>query len=272
MRRLPPLALLLAVLSLAACLPALARPLVQLDLVDRDTGQWLPSQPHRGERWIAGDPGHRYAVRLTNTSGERVLVVLSVDGVNAITGQTASPSQAGYVLGPWESAEITGWRKSMGEVAQFVFSAPHDSYASRTGRPRNVGVIGIAVYTEAAPHRQPPSAPPIAGAQARAAQEAAAATDDGQARRAASADAYSVPAPSAPPGIGTGHGARESSWTQRTHFVRSARPAQIEQLRYDTRENLIARGILRERRMPPWPRPAPQAFPQGFVADPPYRR
>jgi hypothetical protein len=68
-------------------------------------------------------------VRLTNTVGERVLVVLSVDGVNAVTGETANPSQAGYVLDPWQSTEIAGWRKSLDDVAQFVFTDLPDSYA-----------------------------------------------------------------------------------------------------------------------------------------------
>ena len=104
--------LLAAVLSAAACLPLNASPLVDLAVVDRDSGQWLPDVRHRGERWIAGTPGHRYGVRLTNTSGERVLVVLSVDGINAVTGDTAHPSQAGYVLEPWQSSEIAGWSKS----------------------------------------------------------------------------------------------------------------------------------------------------------------
>ena len=116
--------LLLAVVYLAtACTSVNATPLVNLAVVDRDSGQWLPDVRHRGERWIAGTPGHRFAVRLTNTSGGRVLVVLSVDGVNAVTGDTAHPSQAGYVLEPWQSSEIAGWRKSTEDIAQFVLPA-----------------------------------------------------------------------------------------------------------------------------------------------------
>ena len=78
---------------LAACVPAQARPLVDVSVVDRDSGQWLPQHPHRGEVWVAGTPGHRYSVRLANTTGERVLVVLSVDGINAVTGQTAKATE-----------------------------------------------------------------------------------------------------------------------------------------------------------------------------------
>src|SRR5208337_3068580 len=74
--------------------------------------------------------------------------VMSVDGVNVITGDTASPRQAGYVLAPLESADIGGWRKSLSRTAAFYFTALPDSYAARTGRPDNVGVIGVALYRE----------------------------------------------------------------------------------------------------------------------------
>lgn len=111
------------------------QPPVQLSVIDREQDDPLRQYPYRGQRWIEGTPGHRYAVRLQNTTDQRVLVVLSVDGVNAITGATASPGQSGYVLDPWQSSEITGWRKSPAEVAQFVFTDNNDSYASRTGRP-----------------------------------------------------------------------------------------------------------------------------------------
>jgi hypothetical protein len=96
------LLLSLALLLTNACSPLSARPLVEVSVVDRDTGQWLRQYPHRGDTWVPGTPGSRYSVRLSNNTGERVLVVLSVDGINAVTGQTASPSQAGYVLEPWE--------------------------------------------------------------------------------------------------------------------------------------------------------------------------
>ena len=53
-----------------------------------------------GTRYVVGKPGNEYAIRVRNASGERALAVMSVDGVNVITGDTASPSQSGYVLGP----------------------------------------------------------------------------------------------------------------------------------------------------------------------------
>lgn len=254
----------------AACMPLSARPLVDLAVVDRDSGRWLPQYHGRGDAWVAGVPGHRYAVRLTNTTGERVLVVLSVDGVNAVSGEDADPAQAGYVLAPWQSTEIAGWRKSLDDVAQFYFTDLPDSYAARTGRPGNVGVIGIAVFREARRwrHHRPPYVPlpypPYPHGR-----------DEARASGAAPADAEAA-ADSAPGAeraiaqqrIGTGHGEREWSPVNSTEFVRATRtPVQIVQLRYDAPQRLAALGIL-----PHWQsrRPRePQAFPGGFVADPP---
>lgn len=255
--------LTLALLAASACSPPLyARTPVQLEVIDRDSGQWLPEYRHRGDTWIAGAPGHRYAVRLTNTSSERVLVVLSVDGVNAISGETADPSQAGYVLWPGQRTDVNGWRKSLDEVAQFVFTDFPDAYAARTGRPDNVGVIGIAVFAEAGP---PTSEAPVAAqddmpANARRSPEAAPAAS-AAGRSAEEADAANQQ-------IGTGHGAREYARVEQTEFLRATvRPVQVTQLRYDDGDALAARGII------PWQghgnRHGPQAFPGGFVADPP---
>lgn len=267
---------LLAIVSIlaGACMPAAARSLVTLDVIDRDSGAWLAPTPHRGDRWIAGVPGHRYAVRLTNTSSARVLVVLSVDGVNAVTGQTASPSQAGYVLEPWQSTEVAGWRKSMDDIAQFVFTDLPDSYAARTGRPFDVGVIGIAVFEERRYRPLPlPTAPPIAQSSSKADRVNVTGNRAGAGARAESAAAAptAAAADAAAPAqrMGTGHGAREWAPTSRTTFVRATtHAAQISSLRYDDVENLVSRGVL-----PRWPHPRrdarPDAFPAGFVADPP---
>lgn len=254
-----PALLLSAVLLAGACPPADARPLVELSVVDRDSSRTLPEYAAHGQAWIAGTPGHRYAVRLRNRSGGRVLVVLSVDGVNAVSGQTADPAQAGYVLSPWESAEIAGWRKSLQEVAQFVFTDLADAYATRTGRPDDVGVIGIAVFDERRPLLPPPAAPPPAVAERGAAKAAspAAAADNATAGRELAAQR-----------LGTGHGAREWAPVGSTRFVRaSAQPQQLTQLRYDDRATLLALGVLPQ---PSAQRPLPpQAFPQRFVPDPP---
>ncbi|WP_312316018.1 hypothetical protein [Stenotrophomonas sp.] len=258
---------LLAVLALTGFKPYPPDPgqrsPVELSIVDRDQGIDLPFYSQRGQRWVAGQNGHPYSLRLYNRSPERVLVVLSVDGLNVISGQVAAPDQTGYVLEPWQRADITGWRKSQQEVAQFVFTDPGRSYASRTGRPDNIGVIGMAVFNEVLQFR-PPVAPaaPMARERSQAAESADRSLSSvevtGSAARAASAPA---------PALGTGHGARESSYAGSTEFRRASRiPVQQVAVRYDSERNLIARGIITR------PRPIagePQAFPGQFVPDPP---
>lgn len=243
--------------------------LIDLQVVSRVSGLPLATYVHRGSTYVIGNPGEPYGLRLTNRSGERVLAVLSVDGINVISGQGAAHSQSGYVLDPWASAEIKGWRKSMAEVAQFYFTPLPDSYAARSGRPANVGVIGVAAFREyvepvpePVPYAAQPAAPSIDGQRAEAARDAA------QAPAPASSEARAAGARAKREAerLGTGHGGREASPTYYTEFRRaSERPAEILSLFYDSRANLQARGIL-----PRPPRPIhPQPFPgDGFVPDP----
>jgi len=190
--------------------------------------------------------------------------VLSVDGVNAVTGQTAATSQSGYVLGAWSRAQIAGWRKDLSDVAAFYFTALPDSYAARTGRPDHVGVIGVAVYKE---YVEPPRAlvEPPALAKSEAAGRLSAAD------AAAGAGAPAAPSASAPrrnqtaeEKLGTGHGERIHAPTHTTEFRRAtSTPYETIAIYYDSRENLIAQGVI--------PRYArlPQPFPKGgFVPDP----
>lgn len=260
--------------SLAAAFAPQARAgnLLDLAVVDRDTGQTLPTYSSRGKLYVAGAPGHRYSVRLSNRSGGRVLAVLSVDGVNAVSGETASPEQSGYVLDAWESTEIAGWRKSLDEIAQFNFTALPNSYAARTDRPANVGVIGVAVFAERAPVQRE-SRDEIA---ARAAAPAGAAADAQNAPMPAPAEAEaSAPKAEAKQSalarrerLGTGHGAREYARVDTTTFVRASRaPAETVALWYDSYANLVAQGVVPR----PIARAEPQPFPGGFVPDPPRR-
>lgn len=133
----------------ATSLPAFALgKLATVNVIDRNTGQSLPVHYFRGEYWVAGTPGNKYAIEINNKQSARVLAVTSVDGVNVVTGQTASLVQSGYVFGAWQNYEITGWRKSDSAVAAFEFTASPNSYAEQTGRTRDVGVIGVAIFKE----------------------------------------------------------------------------------------------------------------------------
>src|ERR1700719_3984560 len=135
----------------SACEAQAVRGLADVSIIDRDSGAVLDTHYYRGEYWVAGRPGGRYAIEIHNRIGERLLAVTSVDGVNVVSGETAAWDQGGYVFGPGDRYQITGWRKSDAEVAAFTFTDLANSYAARTGRPANVGVIGVAVFREQQP-------------------------------------------------------------------------------------------------------------------------
>ena len=107
----------LSVLSCAAiicgCTQVEAATLADVQIVERLSGKVLPIYRHRGEYWVAGRAGANYAVRINNRMGSRIMAVISVDGVNAINGKTASAKpEDGYVLDAGSNYDITGWRKS----------------------------------------------------------------------------------------------------------------------------------------------------------------
>jgi len=250
---------LLGAAIIAPAAHACPAPVARVDVYDRGEQRTLDIHRHRGRQYIAGQPGHEYAIRIRNCSDRRVLAVVSVDGVNVVTGETAAPDQSGYVIEPYGYATIEGWRKDLERTAAFYFSDPGDAYASRTGRPDDLGVIGVALFREREA-RWVSSPESVAAAPGAARQDSAAAAK-------ASRDAMESAAGSAAP-LGTGHGRREWSPVQRVEFERaSARPDQRVVIRYDRRDNLVAQGVL-PRPPRPWREPDPFPAALGFVPDP----
>ena len=290
----------IGVLGLAAGLglgaaPALAGwPLGSVELVSRPDGRLLSVYPKDGRRWVVGTPGQEYGIRVCNRTGERVLAVMSVDGVNVVSGETASPAQSGYVLSGHECADINGWRKTDSHIAAFYFTELPDAYAARTGRPENVGVIGVAFFRErpqriawrdtpariaANPAAEPAARQDAAGANAMAEERtgdtaAASATAEGRSADATASRREMAAAPPAPvplAKIGTGHGRREWSYVQTTRFEReTSTPNETVAIHYDRRENLVAMGILPPPSIARSPNPFPRWTPR-FVPDPPAR-
>ncbi|WP_240466956.1 hypothetical protein [Comamonas sp. lk] len=264
---------------------AQTRSLADISIVERASGRVLPVYRQGGELWVAGRPGANYAVRVRNRTGGRVLGVISVDGVNVLTGKTAvSRAQDGYVFDAGEQADILGWRKSQDQVAAFYFSQSDMSYASRTGRPGDVGVIGVALFSEKPPEivyenprrssrQAEDSQQSSAAAEAPMAADAAApeASASGSARSSAAekrAPRAAAPAPS----LGTGHGAVENSYAGSTEFESAySRPEQLVRIRYDSYANLVAKGVIPQPRPQPVLPRTPRAFPgdDAYVPDPP---
>ena len=249
--------LTLALASLAA--GAVGR-LADVTVAERASGRTLPIHWHEGRAYIVGEPGREYSIRVRNRAGEDLLAVTSVDGLNVVSGRTASYSQGGYVVGPWQRTDIDGWRKNLDETASFYFTSLGDSYAGRTGRPDDVGVIGVALFQRAYDHRRDEVVPP----------------ERWEPKREAAPSAKEVPQggkkslPGAP--IGTGHGRIEDSWARESHFERATEaPVETVAIYYDSYRNLVAQGVIHSR-YPGRRDPSPFPREEGYVPDPPRYR
>jgi hypothetical protein len=252
----------LASAALLTAVPAMAEgQMVDVRIINRDNGRVLPIYPFKGDLWVAGEPGARYAIQLHNETRGRLLNVVSVDGVNVVSGETAAFDQTGYVLDSWQRYDVAGWRKSHKEIAAFEFTRAPRSYAARTGRPDDVGVIGVAVFREKpvswrerdSYERSAPSSPsgpvPKSGSSSRSFQW----DNNGPVEQE----------------LGTAHGDRERDRVGKTEFERrSKRPDEIIRIRYDSYDNLIDMGVIPTYRGRPRD---PSAFPAQrprWVPDP----
>jgi len=214
---------------------------------------------HDGDIFVEGRQGDRYALRIKNNTGRRVEVVATVDGLDVVDGKPGDfVHKRGYVIGPWQTYDIEGFRLDMGRVAAFRFSSVRDSYAASKGDTRNVGVIGVAFFAEREVVRRPP--PPVCpkegyrypqggGGMGRSKAEAprystGARAEAPAASAEASASAHRDDA-SRRPGLGTEFGEARYSSVRETTFVRasSTTPTQVITLRYNDREGLIAMGV-----------------------------
>ncbi len=270
--------------------------IADVTVYDRVENRTLPIHQHQGRYYVVGKPGNEYQIRVANRGRQEILSVVAVDGVNAVSGETAHWAQTGYVLGSRQGFDIRGWRKSMDRIAAFYFTEHQNSYAARSGRPHHVGVIGVAVFRKKYepplrpwPHprwespfpsssdhdlsRGAPAdntrsaeapAPAQADAQSNAPSHAPSGAMEGRAD-SGSRDMARVPQKAS--ALGTGHGRSEESHVTYTHFERASEaPAEIISIHYDTYENLLAQGVMIQ--APVYARPTPLPFPGQFVPDP----
>jgi hypothetical protein len=280
------LAALSAVAAAAAPSPACARPAregpwsVQLE---DERGRELPTYQHEGRTYVLGTLGRRYLVRVRNGSARRIEVVVSVDGRDVIDGRPASMGKRGYLVDPYGELAVDGFRVSDESVAAFRFSSVPRSYASRMGDARDVGVIGVAVFPEAAPRpRPPPVYRPWDGEDdylGRRSESKAAPAPSGTLERqpgsgSGEASADAAPRSAAPareaerPGLGTEFGEERDSAVTHVAFQRaSSTPSAALTLRYDDRPGLIALGIDVDGRDDRWLRANADPF-RGY-AEPP---
>jgi hypothetical protein len=226
--------------------------------IDGRPASLFPAPDGSGRYYLEACAGSRYAVALANRTGERGGVVLTVDGLNAISGARDTGRGRMYVLDPWQSTSVQGWRTSLQDVRQFTFVDERRSYATRTGQANEkMGWIEVAVYRErrpfvqatpyAEPWRSRPAEEPAKRGrdQAPAAPEARTARDEAGAAPSSESDAKleqgSSRARSYP---GTGWGDRAHDPVVLVSFDPQPEPSERLTLRYEYRPALVALGVL----------------------------
>lgn len=111
-------------------------------------GRLLRGGTGAGRTYVVGQDGMRYSLQVRNDTGGSYEVVGSVDGLDLLDGEPASLGKRGYIIAPYSTLTIDGFRTSHESVAAFRFGAVSNSYAARTSGDRNVGVIGFAFFAE----------------------------------------------------------------------------------------------------------------------------
>jgi hypothetical protein len=250
--------LLIAGTALAG--PALAHPrglaetpasLVSVSVeLDGRPASLYPARDGSGRFYVEARRGGRYSVVLANRAAERVGVVLTVDGLNAISGQRDEGRGRMYVLDPGQTTTVRGWRTSLAEVRQFTFVDEQVSYAARSGKANEkMGWIEVAVYRERRPvvryapqvERSRPAPVEAEGNDARGKTEA----PPEPARDSAEATAPTPLGGSAPRAYpGTGWGERRHDPVVLVSFDPEGQPGERVTLRYEYRPALVALGLL----------------------------
>ena len=105
---------------------------------------------NNGKLFIEAKKGSEYSIEIKNDTWQRILAVCSVDGLDILNGKTAEENGNGYVINGYGSLKADGFRVSNEKVAKFLFDFKGGSYAAskEDGSERNVGVIGVRIFTE----------------------------------------------------------------------------------------------------------------------------
>ncbi len=178
-------------------------------------GRPAPEYGHDGRVYVAGRAGDEYVLRVGNRTGRRVKAVLSVDGVNVVDGRPTADSGGGYVVEPYGSYDVPGWRTDDGHVARFVFAAPEAGYGSASGEPTG-GAFRAVFYNGESSGPGTPGVAPGSGESAGGAVQGS---------------------------VGTGFGVRVAHPVRKVEFVAQPRPAGVVELRCEDAAILCGMNI-----------------------------
>lgn len=229
--------ILLAVVVMSCASPAYShrRDGVQVEVVSDGSGS-LGTIPHKEFRqsgtwvrkqYLEAQRGDNYSIVVRNPLAQRVGVVIAVDGRNIISGGMSSlgSNERMYILGPYESATLEGWRTDLQSVNRFYFTDVPDSYAVRAfGDTSAMGVISVAVFRE--------KVRPVFRYGGKMKKELA----PGPARGSAQSSVDEA--------AGTGFGDKQYSPVVEVAFEPESVPLEKVLIKYEWREALCSKGIL----------------------------
>jgi hypothetical protein len=205
---------------------------------------------HEGQNFMEGRGGSEFEIEVRNVTAKRLMAVVSVDGLSVISGQVAGLESPGYILNPFQTIVIPGWKLDDNRAAKFEFGSRASSYVqSVQGEATNCGVIGVMVWGEKPPvnHVQtcvmrsaiPKGMSGSLGGGMFAASASAASMD-------MSMESTPVAAAASVNNLGTGFGAATTFNTSSVTFEKDAVVDTLV-MYYDDARGLKARGIVIER-------------------------
>jgi hypothetical protein len=125
-----------------------------------------------GRFYIEAKDGTEYSLKLKNHSHKKIMAVVSVDGIDVIKGKNAAEVTSGYVVNPYSTLNVVGYRIDDNNSVTFKFSDGKNSYATQVENnfdpkklekvqkgdeppSRNNGVIGVRIWEEKTPNYIP---------------------------------------------------------------------------------------------------------------------
>jgi hypothetical protein len=116
-------------------------------------GRACKEYTHKGMSFIEARTGTNYTVKIKNDNPYRVMAVLSVDGLDVVTGKPAEETNTGYIIDAYSSLDVKGYRISDDNSASFIFTSKGNSYVQQAkSNATNAGVIGLRTYKEKVPY------------------------------------------------------------------------------------------------------------------------
>lgn len=223
-----------------------------------------------GKVFIEGRKKSEYTIKVTNHSHEKLLAVVTVDGLSIQDGKKASYNSPGMILSGYQSYEFDGWRTSNETTRKFAFSSKNQSYSKKTGQGKsNLGVIGVAVFRETPKVTYRPTWPtpmPFYGVD-----DLYKITSDSLIGSASGAvlsnkpRTRSIAKGMATASIGTEMGEEQTSVVQEGVFDRQANPFCVMEIYYNEKRKLEQMGInIKKNKVI---KCAPKAFPQEFCIE-----